>query len=584
MYSPIPLLKKRSVWGDALALATLAITIYAMMFVARQWSGELRSTAPIDLGIHNLPLYSLYSLFRALAAYGISFIFSIVVGYAAAKTEIGERFILPLLDIGQSIPVLGFMPGLVLGLVGIFPNSNFGLELACVLLIFTGQVWNMTFSFYSSLKSIPVNFLEVSQIVGLSRWKRLLRIELPASATGLAWNSLVSMAGGWFFLTVCESFSLGKNDFRLPGLGSYMSLAIERGHTPAIISGIVAMVIVIVVVDFFLWRPIIAWTRKFQMDDQGDVTQEIPFVTLLLRESTVVQRILNFLKTIHFRRAPEIAAKAKKRKKNKIEEALLPFNIFAILTPNQRRTLNTKLLNLLVVLFLLWVLTRVWELIRPLTFADYEIIFQGTFYTTLRVFAAIVIASIWAVPAGILIGLSPRMTRFLQPIIQVAASFPAPMIYPLVIAATQYFGMNLGFGSVILMLLGVQWYILFNVLAGSIGISRELRDHLKLVGVSRIARWKHLYLPSVFPALVTGWVTAAGGAWNASIIAEYIQYKGDLLRTNGLGALISEATATGNYHFLAGCLLMMVTVVVGLNRSLWKALFQIAQTKYRFER
>jgi NitT/TauT family transport system permease protein len=584
MYSPIPLLTKRSIWGDALALAALAVSIYALMFVAKQWGGELRSTAEIDLGISNLPLYSLYSLFRALAAYVLSFLFSIAVGYAAAKTELGERLLLPLLDIGQSIPVLGFMPGLVLSLIAIFPGSNLGLELSCVLLIFTGQVWNMTFSFYSSLKSIPTHFFEVSQVVGLSRWRRLMRIELPASATGLAWNSLMSMAGGWFFLTVCESFTLGRNDFRLPGLGSYMALAIEQGNKSAMVSGILAMITVIVVVDFLLWRPIIAWTRKFQIDDQPQHAQEIPFITLLLRESTFVQRIINFLSSIRFRKTNDDEHKPKRRKKTKIEAALLPFNLLAILTPGQRRSLGGKLVNLLVVFFLLWVLTRVWELIRPLNLPDYTMIFEGALYTSARVFLAIALASIWTIPAGILIGLSPNLTRFLQPIIQVAASFPAPMIYPLAIAAFQYLGFPLGIGSSFLMLLGVQWYILFNVLAGAIGISHELRDHLKLVGVSRSARWFKLYLPSVFPALVTGWVTAAGGAWNASIIAEYIQYKGDLLRTHGLGSLISAATATGDFHLLAGCLLMMVFVVVGLNRTLWRALYEMAQTKFKFER
>ena len=576
--------------SDVLVLAAVIIGLYYFIDFARQGGAAFHAETPISLSLMALPKYSIYSLIRAAIAYLMSLGFTLVYGYFAAKSRSAERVMLPLLDIGQSIPVLGFMPGLVLGLIAIFPHSNFGMELACILLIFTGQVWNMTFSFYASIKAVPTDLYEMGNVIGLSWVKKFIKIELPYSAIGLAWNSLMSMAGGWFFLTTCESFNLGDRPFRLPGLGSYMALAIEKNDTRAQIAAVVAMCLVILFADFVIWRPIIAWTRKFRLEDLQEEVADIPFVTMLLRESTLVPRALEFFR--FFRRFFQRPGRMRSIKPSPLVRAMnvkLPVSVGTGARGRKRRRLQIKdvlpkLGTGAAIVIVFWGFTRLWELVRPLQGHDWMLILRGTGYTLVRVVLALVMASIWAVPFGIWVGRSPRLTRVFQPIVQLAASFPAPMLYPLVMGLFIRFGMGLPIGSTFLMLLGVQWYVLFNVLAGAISISKELKDSMDLIQVGRSALWKKLYLPSVFPALVTGWITAAGGAWNASIVAEYVKYGNKTIVAPGLGSLISEATAAGNYPLLGGCLMVMVATVVGINRTLWRRVQKFAETRYRFER
>lgn len=584
MYRSVKILfNRKPSFGDILLLLFFLVFLHYFMGLAQQWNGEFLPNFVIDLSLKSLPKYSFFSLIRAFIAYGFSLAFTLVYGHLAAKNKTNERLMLPLLDIGQSIPVLGFMPGLVLGLVAIFPHSNFGMELACILLIFTGQVWNMTFAFYASLRSVPPPFYEMADISNLNWWSRFKQIDLPFSAIHLAWNSLMSMAGGWFFLIACESFTLGEKNFRLPGLGSYMAVAIEKNDSRAMTAGLVAMCLVILFTDFIVWRPIIAWTRKFKLEEVQDEIIDTPFLTMLLKES----HILRALK--------DIFSGLKKRSKigqHKTHIEAFPFRIVAhkaIKTEPEKELIRVKKFALnfvygLTFLALAWALTRLWELIRVLHQTDWQIIFRGTLYTFIRVTVALVLGSLWAIPFGIWVGLSPKLTRFFQPIIQLAASFPAPMIYPLALVIFAKIGINFGISSALLMFLGVQWYILFNVLAGAVGISREIRESFDLAGVDKTFRWKALYLPSIFPALVTGWITAAGGAWNASIVAEYIYYNGQTLIAPGLGSLISQATTSGNYPLLGGCLIVMVFTVVAINRTVWRPIQKIAETRFRFER
>lgn len=583
-----------SPWADLFIISGLLIFFYFFLNLASRWSAPLETHAQIELSLWVLPIYAFYSLMRALIAYAFSLLFTLVIGFVAAKNEVAEKIILPLLDIGQSIPVLGFLPGLVLGLIALFPNSNIGLEFACIIMIFTGQVWNMTFAYYSSLKGVPTQFHELSQIMRLNWFGKLINIELPFSATALAWNSLMSMAGGWFFLTLCESFSLKDQDFRIPGLGSYMQLAIEKKDTRGMIFGVIAMMLVIIFTDFVIWRPIIAWSRKFRLEDAQDQTKEIPFMVLMLQESRLVRRVRGLF-------SRNLAKLESKGETQSIELAPLdPWRAFLKQETGKvknfshwfirelREALRSKLVINLIYLgilgLLLLSLIQVYELVRPLTIVDWTQILKGTGLTALRVFAALGLASAWAIPAGIWIGSSPKLIRFFQPLVQIAASFPAPMLYPLALMVLTTLGAGIGIGSVVLMLLGVQWYILFNVMAGASTISLDLLDTLNLIGVSKSSRWLKLYLPSVFPSLVTGWITAAGGAWNASIVAEFITYDGKTLQTLGLGAMINQATSSGNFSLLAGCLLAMCVTVVGLNRSLWRSMYRLAESRFRFER
>ena len=578
----------RNLWMDLLLLAIFLVFLYFFVSLTRHWISPLQTNTAIDLSLSSLPKYSFYSLIRALIAYGCSLIFTLIFGYFAAKNKTAEKIILPLLDIGQSIPVVGFLPGLVLGLISIFPKNNLGLELACIIMIFTGQVWNMTFSYYASLKAVPTQFHELSKVLNIGWFKKLTTVELPYSFTNLVWNSLMSMAGGWFFLTICESFSLSDKNFVLPGLGSYMKLAIDKQDTVAMWAGVLAMMAVIVSIDFLFWRPILAWSQKFRLEDAQDQTKDIPFIMLLLQDSNIVNwMVAKFNEFSTWRATPNPASQITLQPlvfEVGRKQARSVISRMGRLKKHIPDVISERLPHILIIGLLMFGMIYVYELVRPLTLTQWKQIAIGTMATTLRVVASIVLASLWAIPVGIWIGSSPKLTKFFQPIVQVAASFPAPMLYPLVMLVLTQLHIGFGFGSMFLMLLGVQWYVLFNVLAGASTISFELRDTVNLMGLSRISKWKKLYLPSVFPATVTGWVTSAGGAWNASIVAEYFQYGGKTLSTLGLGAMISKATDTGDFAMLTGCLLVMCTTVIGLNRSVWHQLYYIAENRFKYDR
>lgn len=567
---------------DLFVLGLIAFLIYGSAATVQRWSGELQPITTIDLSFSALPQYGIYSLFRASIAYLLSLLSSLLLGYLAARYRRAEQIILPLLDIGQSIPVIGFLPGLVLGLMSLFSENNLGLELACILMIYTGQVWNLVFSFYSSMKTVPKSFHEMSANVSLSWWQKFVLVELPFSASGLAWNSLMSMAGGWFFLTICEAFTLGGREFRLPGLGSYMAVAIEQGNVSAMVGGFVAVIVLILGMDFVVWRPIIAWTRRFRLDESPETFQEIPFMQLLLQESKIVRVVDQLLRKLWY---PRFHGKRNKKSRSLVKsvfgkvglkletiEWLDHFEIFG------------RLFLLAGIIFVLWASSKVFNYIEGLSLDEVILIIKSAGLTLVRVLGCLVISTLWTVPFGLWVGLSSRRTRFFQPIIQLAASFPAPMLYPLVLTVLQFLGVGLGVGSGVLMLLGVQWYVLFNVLAGATMISRELRETFLLVGLSKTDTWKNLYIPSILPNLVTGLVTAAGGAWNSSIVAEYLHYKNQVQSTLGLGALISEATAQGNYSLLAGSLVAMMVIVVGFNRLVWHRVYDWVDRRFKFER
>ncbi len=585
---------RRSPWGDLLVLSVFCIVLYFFVGFASRGISPLETSAEISLSLWSLPKYAFFSLTRATLSYLLSLAFTLTVGYLAAKNKVAEKIIVPFLDIGQSVPVLGFMPGLILAFMALFPHNNLGLEFACILMIFTGQVWNMAFSYYGSLKSVPTQYYELADNVGMGWRKKLLYIELPFAATGLAWNSLISMAGGWFFLTICESFKLGERSFRIPGLGSYISLAIEQNDLLALVCGVLVMFGLVIAVDFLVWRPVLAWSQKYRFEEFQDQTTDIPFITLLLQDSWILSKskaVLSWLRRedIDIDDNSEDFNKKKSRREKlailwqKLIDGIDNLVYFVSSRPKLADSLGW-LVYASIILLLIIGLGQILDLIKLMSFKEWMTVFIATFWTLLRVTACIVIASLWTVPAGLWIGSSARLTRIFQPLIQLAASFPAPMIFPLVLIAFDYIGVPLGFSSVILMAIGVQWYILFNVLAGSSMISSDLRDTLKIIGVSKKNQWLKLYLPSIFPSLVTGWNVAAGGAWNASIICEYVIHHKEVVYTNGLGALISLATDQGDMPMLASCIMVMCLTVVIINRGVWGTLYRIADEKFRFDR
>ncbi|MFN7955016.1 MAG: ABC transporter permease subunit [bacterium] len=556
-------------WVDAAVVLALSGVLFGLLALARDSTAAYRPTAEISLSPAALPVYTLLSLARGLVAYGCSLGFTLVYGYWAAKDHVAERVLVPLLDILQSIPVLGFMPGAVLGLVALFPRSNLGLELAAVLMIFTGQAWNMTFSYYHSLRSIPTDLREVAEVYQLGWWRRLRRLELPFATMGLVWNSMMSMAGGWFFLMVSESFVLGDKDFRLPGIGSYMSLAVARGNVPAMLAAIVAMVMMIVALDQILWRPVVVWAQRFRVEESAAAGAPTSWFLDLVRRSTLVRAGRKRWRALRERaaRRPRRAAPASAGEMR-----------------GRPRLLWTQASRVTFVAFLALLAlggAKLGAMLWHVKVGDWIEIGGSAGLTLLRVLAATAIGTLWAVPAGLVIGLSPRLANVLQPVVQVVASFPAPMLFPLVIALLAAMGVSLGWGSIVLMLLGTQWYILFNVVAGAMGIPSDLREAAASFGIRGWLRARSVLLPAIFPQLVTGWVTAAGGAWNASIVAEYVTFRGKTLTAPGLGSMISSAAERADFPRLAAAVAVMALVVVVFNRNVWRRLYQLAETRYR---
>lgn len=567
--------------ADIVVIGLILATIYALIAYGREWEAAFHRAVDIDLSFYSLPYYTLFSALRGLAAFLLSLMFTLVVGYWAAKSARAERVLIPLLDILQSIPVLGFLPALVIALIALFPRTNTGLELACIIMIFTGQVWNMTFSFYSSLKSVPSDFNEVSAVIGLNSWEKLRNVELPFSAMNLVWNSLLSMSGGWFFLSVCEAFTLGDQEYRLPGIGAYMATAIARGNASAMVAGIIAMSLLIIVMDILIWRPVLAWAHQFRLEEVPGFTVTEPLMRNLVRDSA----LLRWLKLAYRRRVlHRTLLRENQKNKEHFAGGIDPTRFM-----RSRKVWGRfwpwvgRAAFVIVCLIVIYGTTRLAYTLLQVSARTWMQLLEGTALTLVRVLICLALGSLWTVPVGIWIGTSQRRIRIAQPIVQILASFPAPMLYPLALSVIFLFRIPFGFGSMFLMLLGVQWYILFNVLAGAMRIPVELKYASLLMNVPTVELWKKLYIPSVFPALVTGWVTAAGGAWNASIVAEYLSYKGTVLTTAGLGSLISGAASSANFPLLAASLTIMVGVVIVLNRTIWSRVYHLSQTRFRMD-
>jgi NitT/TauT family transport system permease protein len=560
------LVRSRTVrWADVVVLVGLAGLFFGLLSFAHEVTGPFRPAVQIDLSPWALPKYALFSLSRGLAAFILSVIFTLVYAYWAAKDQVAGRFLVPLLDIMQSIPVLGFMPGLVLALVALFPSSNVGLELACILMIFTGQVWNMTFSFYHSLRSIPQDMHEASEVYRFGWWQRFRWLEVPFSMIGLVWNGMMSMAGGWFFLMVSEAFVLGDKDYRLPGIGSYMSVAVHEGNVPAMIGAVLAMIVIIVALDQLLWRPLVAWAQRFRVEESAQQEQVTSWFGELLGRS----RLLGLVS-----RSLQRAVRAfQARRQLKMAKP-----------PHEGRGGPPRPVSLaILILFTLALVGGAWglaHLLRDVTLGQWGRVVGAGGTTLARVVASTAIGTLWALPAGLAIGLSPRLSRIFQPVVQIMASFPAPMLFPLVVGGLLLVGIPLSFGSIALMLLGTQWYILFNVIAGAMSVPSDLKEAARTYDMGRWTTFRILYLPAVLPYLVTGWVTAAGGAWNASIVSEYVIYKGGTLSTAGLGSTISQAAENGDLPLLAASVVFMALLVVLINRLLWQRLYGLAETRF----
>ena len=453
----------------------------------------------------------------------------------------------------------------MLAMAALFPGRQLGVEMGAVLLIFTGQVWNMAFSFYASLKSIPREMREAATIYRFNWWQRFLQIELPFATIGLVWNSMMSVAGAWFFLMACEQFG----DFRLPGLGSYLQAAADSGDTGSILLGILTMVAVIVLIDQFVWRPVIAWAEKFKMEQVESASAPTSWVLDFLKRSRGValfrKRALRPFREqmIHYFARHEVRAESAGE-----NQAVLWL----------WRVVGTTALGAIG-----YAVVRVVMILTGLRGSDFRQIGIGLFATWLRVNVTLVLGALWTIPAGVAIGFNPRLARIAQPLAQIAASVPATAVFPVVLLVLIRLGGGLGFGSIVLLLLGTQWYILFNVIAGAMAIPTDLKEAASVFGIRGCERWRKLILPGIFPFLVTGMITASGGAWNVSIVAEYAHLKGQTYSTVGIGAMISAATDAKNFNLLLASTIALAAVVVTTNRLLWRRLYRLAETRFKLE-
>ncbi len=547
--------------------AVLAL-FYGVITIAGTWLGPFTPAASISRSPAFLPRYAAYSLLRIAVAYILSLVFAIGYGYLAAYNARAERVMIPLLDILQSIPVLSFLPGVMLAMIALVPHSQLGVELGAILLIFTGQVWNMAFSFYSSVKTIPRELRESSDVFRFSAWQRFVQLELPYAAIGLVWNSMMSVAGGWFFLMACEMFVLGARDFRLPGLGSYLQTAASAGDTGAVIWGLAAMVGVIVLLDQFVWRPVIAWADKFKLEQvESSEATGSAFLDLLRRSQVLALVKRRALAPLGER----LVRVASRRGAARATARPSPLAVWASRLAAAAGLLGTA--------YGVW---RAGLVIARLTAPAFEQILWGAGATFLRVLVALAVGAAWTIPVGVAIGFSPRLSRIAQPLAQIAASVPATALFPVVLLALSRIGATFS-APVVLMLLGTQWYILFNVIAGAMAIPSDLKEAASVFRFGRAERWRVLILPGIFPFLVTGLVTAAGGAWNASIIAEYFHFKDHTLAATGLGAIISQATDRGDFTQLLVATIVMAAAVVTTNRLVWRRLYRLAETRFKLE-
>jgi len=543
---------------------------YAILATTRHWFTPVSSQAEIDLRPGALAEYAMFSVMRIAIAYFISLIFSVAYGYVAAYNAKAERVMIPLLDTLQSIPVLSFLPGVMLAMVALFPSRQLGIELGSILLIFSGQAWNMTFSFYSSLKSIPHEMHEAAEVYRWSPWQRLVQMELPFAAIGLVWNSMISVASAWFYLIACEMFVLKNRDFRLPGLGSYLQTAANASDTRAIVWGLVVMVGVIVAMDQLIWRPIIAWAEKFKFEQvESSHAQHSPVLDLL-RSSRLIRRLGRvFIAPARERLGLHFARTWEHR-------------------PQDHRSSRparwlSQAIGIAVLLGIAYGALKMAGLAAMVTRPELRSIVVGGGATFLRVEFTLLLAALWTIPAGVAIGLNAKLSAALQPIVQVVASVPATALFPIIVLLLTRIGGGLAVGSIVLMLLGTQWYILFNVIAGAIALPTDLKEVCGVFQFTGWERWRELFLPGIFPYLITGFVTASGGAWNASILAEYFHLNGQTFSTTGLGAVVSDAADKGNYPVLLVATMLMALIVLTINRLVWRRLYTLASTRFRLE-
>ncbi len=557
--------------GDAFIVLIVGVVLYIGVRLAFRAPAVIAGP-DIILSPAALPWYALVSTTRMAVAYMFSLAFTIAYAYIAARSRRARVVMLPLLDILQSVPILSFLPVVLLSMTAVLPE-RLGVEVASIVLIVTSQVWNMTFSFYQSLTTIPEELREASAIFRLNPWLRFKTMELPFGSNALIWNSMVSWAGGWFFLMAAESFNVGNRDFRLPGLGSYLQQASNVGDTTAIVLGIATLILVIVLLDQLVWRPLLVWADRFKLEMATGENPPTSWFYDILSRSWLMEQFTTRLTHPSAERLDQRMVRFFDQRA--AQRAAAP--------TSKRPSWVVIGVAVIVVALLGYAAVQAAGMLIALTPNEWVEVIKGVMATFLRVAAALAIALVWTIPVGVLIGSNRRAADFLQPIVQITASVPATALFPVIVLAVVGITGSLNGPAIILMLLGTQWYILFNVIAGTSAIPQDLKYTTSLLQVKGWARWRTLILPALFPYLITGLVTAGGGAWNASIVAEYITFGGQTYSVTGIGAVIAEATAAGNYDLLLAGTLALILTVVAINRLVWRRLYRIAEERYKME-
>jgi NitT/TauT family transport system permease protein len=554
--------------ADVIAFLLIAGAAVLLFRGAEGMAGSLAGlrVAPVTLDPMNLPSYALLTTLRMFAALAASLVFTLTVATLAARSRRAEQIIVPALDILQSVPILGFLTFTVTFFMGLFPGRQLGVELAAIFAIFTSQAWNMAFSFYQSLRTIPSDLDEVTRGFGLSPLHRFLRLELPFATPALVWNAMMSMSGGWFFIVAAEAITVGNTTVALPGLGSWLALAIDKKDFVAVAWAVGAMAVVILLYDQLVFRPVVAWADRFRFEQTASAQRPRSWAYDLFRQTRLLPVVfapvtgLGRLLAQSRRRAPS----------RRLAPAKPPSRVGEMLW---RAAVGAALVAAI------WLIGS--YVAQHVSWRDSGEVVLLACFTMIRVLALIAIASVIWVPIGVWVGLRPKWAERLQPVAQFLAAFPANVLFPFAVIAIVHWRLDPNIWLSPLMVLGTQWYILFNVIAGASAIPTDLREATGMFRVKGWQWWRQLALPGIFPYYVTGALTASGGSWNASIVAEAVSWGDSKLTAAGLGSYIANATAAGDFPRVALGIAVMSVFVILFNRLLWRPLYAFAERRLR---
>ncbi len=542
-----------------LVLAVLIAVAYGAMQMARPF--VLGQPMPVSLDAAALPYYLLRTILRMFAALGVSLVFAFVFAAVAAKYRLAEKVLVPLLDVLQSVPVLGFQAIAIAPFIALFPGSQMGVECAAIFAIFTSQAWNMAFSLYQSMRAVPAELHEASRMFRLSAWQRFWRLELPFAMPGLLWNMMMSMSGGWFFLVAAEAISVAGQDVKLPGIGAYIAVAIEAENGRAIAWAIGAMFVGIVMYDQLFFRPLLVWADKFRFEELDGEVGRRSWLLDWVRRSRIASRLTD---------------KAWKLMRSTLGWfPARPVDAAATAKGARRWRLPARAADTLLLVLAIWASYRVAAFIHTeVGWREAASVFALGLATLARVAVLIALASLFWVPVAVWIGLRPRYAQKIQAVAQFLAAFPVNLLFPVVVYSVLHLGLNPDIWLSPLMVFGTQWYILFNVVAGASTLSTDLRLAAANLGLKGWLKWRRVYLPAVFPSYITGAVTASGGSWNASIVAEYVTWGKTTLVAHGLGSYVKQMTDAGDFPRIALGIGVMCVFVMAINRFVWSRLYQ----------